>query len=210
MFQANPATGDRRVSGMTAALTGLDAARAAGDEDGVQRAVARILLAHAIVLGWGGVPVLWMGDELGLPSDPDWAAEPGHEADNRWAHRPRMDPARQAERAVAGTSTAAVFTGLRHLVAVRSRLPLLHASTQSEVLDPSDPGVLPVLRSHPEGELLELFNVTENWRPFPAHRLAERGLLPAWDALTGTEVAARPDGNLWLAPYQALWLTTPH
>ena len=132
------------------------------------------------MLGWGGVPVLWMGDELGLPSDPDWAAEPGHEADNRWAHRPRMDPARQAERARRGHEHG---RGVRRPAPPRSRcaraLPLLHASTQSEVLDPSDPGVLAVLRSHPEGELLELFNVTETWRPFPAHRLAERGLPPA-------------------------------
>ena len=51
----------------------------------------RILLAHAIVLGWGGIPVLWMGDELGLPNDARWADEPGHEDDNRWVHRPRMD-----------------------------------------------------------------------------------------------------------------------
>jgi amylosucrase len=207
VFQANPATGDRRVSGMTAALTGLDAARASGDDEGARLAVARILLAHAVVLGWGGVPVLWMGDELGLPSDASWADEPGHEADNRWVHRPRMDPTVQAERAVAGTITADLFTGVRHLADARARLPLLHASTQSEVLDPADPGVLPVLRSHPEGELLELFNVTEHWRPFPAYRLAERGLAPAWDALTGAQIAAQPDGNVWLAPYQALWLT---
>ena len=42
-------------------------------------------------MGWGGIPVIWSGDELGMPDDPDWASEPGHEADNRWSHRPRID-----------------------------------------------------------------------------------------------------------------------
>ena len=82
VFQENPATGDRRISGSLASLAGLEA----GDPD----AVARILLAHAIILGFGGLPVIWMGDELGLLNDPDWADEPAHAADNRWVHRQRM------------------------------------------------------------------------------------------------------------------------
>ena len=36
----------------------------------------------------------------------------------------------------------------------------------------SDPGILPVLRRHPLGPLLELFNVTDGWRSFPGWRLA--------------------------------------
>ena len=45
---------------------------------------------HAVILGFGGVPVIWMGDELGLLNDVGWADEPAHAADNRWVHRPRM------------------------------------------------------------------------------------------------------------------------
>ena len=33
-----------------------------------------------------------------MANDPDWADEPGHETDNRWAHRPRMDWARAEQR----------------------------------------------------------------------------------------------------------------
>ena len=65
VFQHNPATGDRRISGTTASLTGLGSQRR--DPDG---AFARIFLAHAVVAGWGGVPVIWSGDELALPNDP--------------------------------------------------------------------------------------------------------------------------------------------
>ena len=88
VFQHNPATGDRRISGTAASLTGLAGRRRAR---GRAPALARIFLAHAIVAGWGGIPVVWSGDELGLPNDPRWADEPGHEDDNRWAHRPRLD-----------------------------------------------------------------------------------------------------------------------
>ena len=62
VFQHNPETGDRRISGTAASLMGL-----ADDPDG---GLARMFLAHAVIAGWGGVPVVWSGDELGLPNDP--------------------------------------------------------------------------------------------------------------------------------------------
>ncbi len=68
MFQDNPATGDRRISGSLASLAGL--------ESGDPGAVPRILLLHALMLGFGGLPVLWMGDELGLLNDVGWADDP--------------------------------------------------------------------------------------------------------------------------------------
>ena len=71
----------------------------------------------------------------------------------------------------------------------------------------SDPGILPVLRRHPLGPLLELFNVTDSWRPFPGWRLAELGLTGARDALSAaTTSIPGADGNVWLHPYGVLWL----
>jgi amylosucrase len=205
-FQANPLTRDRRVSGMTASLAGLESAEQAGDTAAVEFAVRRILLAHAIVLGWGGIPVLWMGDEIGLPSDWAWASEPGHHDDNRWSHRPRMNEYRKAERHNAGTVAQRLFTGFRSLVRARSRLVQLHAATQAEVLAADDPGILPVLRVHPEGELLELFNVTEEHRRWPMARLHAQGLVHPHDLLADQRVTDDQYGNVWLAPYQAMWI----
>ena len=205
VFQANELTGDRRISGMTTALVGLDSAVAAGDPVAVDLAVRRILLAHAIVLGWGGVPVVWMGDELGLPGDDDWASEVGHEADNRWVHRPRMSPRLQAARHEPGSVAAQLFSGLQSLVQARRSLPHLHASVAASVADPVNPGVLTVVRPHPLGDLVELFNVTDSWRPHPARHT---GLdVAGWrDVLADGPVHPGADGDLWLPPYGAMWL----
>ena len=191
VFQHNEETGDRRISGTLASLAGL--------EVGDPSAVARILLAHAIALGWGGLPVIWMGDEIGLLNDPDWASDPAHADDNRWVHRPRMPwPAHD---------DTGVHTGLRRLLDARRGLEHLHASVAAEVLDPSDPGVLLVLRDHPLGPMLGAYNVTEEHRPLPAHRIVEVGLDPAAcaDRLGGMPVTVH-DGSVWLPPYTALWL----
>jgi amylosucrase len=203
VFQENPDTGDRRISGSAASLAGLDAVASATDADLV---VGRLYLAHAIIMGWGGIPVIWMGDEIATVNDPDWAGEPGHESDNRWAHRPRMDWARAELRHDLQTVQGRVFAGLRHLASVRAALPHLEASVAAEVPELADPGILPVLRRHPLGPLLELFNVTDGWRPFPGSRLAELGLAGARDALSGNHIHPGPDGNIWLHPYGVLWL----
>ena len=203
VFQENPDTGDRRISGTAASLSGLDAMTSPADADLV---VGRLFLAHAIIMGWGGIPVVWMGDEIAMSNDPHWAEEPGHGDDNRWAHRPRMDWDRAQQRGDSSTVPGRVFAGLRHLVRTRSALPHLQASVAAEVPLLSDPGVLPVLRRHPLGPLLELFNVTADWRPFPGWRLAEYGLTGARDALSGEHIYPGSDGNVWLHPYGVLWL----
>ncbi len=192
VFQENPATGDRRISGSLASLAGLQA----GDPD----ARRRIRLVNALVLGYGGVPVIWSGDEIGLPNDPHWFEEPGHGADNRWAHRPRLP--RPAEPDAHG-----VNADLRALIAARTALPHLHASVATEVLDPRDPGVLLVARPHPVGTMLGVYNVTDDSRPVPEEVLHSAGLDPAGvvDAVTDTP-PYRSYGALRLEPYDALWL----
>jgi amylosucrase len=198
VFQANPATGDRRISGTSASLAGIEA----GDGHGV----ARMLLAHALAFGWGAIPVIWSGDELAMVNDPRWAAEPGHGSDNRWTHRPRLTEADLARRADPADPAGQVFAGLRALAQARARVPHLDASVGSEIAPLADPGVLPVLRRHPLGALLGLYNVTDGWRPFPRWRLDELDIAEPWDALSNSRIKAGEDGNLWLAPYQAMWI----
>ena len=206
VFQFNPATGDRRISGTTASLAGLQAAIDSGDQEQIDRAIGRILLAYAMVLGWGGVPVIWMGDEIGMRNDPDWAAEPGHGSDNRWAHRPRMDWTAAARREDASTVEGRIFGGLAHLAATRAGLDQLHASVPAEIDELADPAILPVVRRHPLGAMLGLYNVTDQWRPWPTDRLSRYQLLDPIDALTGLPAHRSDDGNLWLRPYAAWWL----
>jgi amylosucrase len=194
VFQENPATGDRRISGSLASLAGLEA--------GDPLAPARIRLAHAIVLGFGGLPVIWMGDELGLLNDPGWADEPGHEADNRWVHRPRMPwPAPE--------DVHGINADLRCLIAARKDLPHLHASTAAQVLDPRDPGVLLVSRPHPLGVMLGAYNVTDRPAHVPHQLLRDLGLEPGWvvDRITGTAPVSRDDA-VELPAYGAVWLTS--
>ena len=193
VFGENPATLDRRISGSLASLCGLD--------QGDPWAVHRILLAHAVILGFGGLPVIWMGDELGLLNDPDWAQEPSHREDNRWAHRPRMPwPTPPDEHGIQG--------GIRQLVQARAALPHLHASVAAEVLDPRDTGVLLVARRHPLGPMLGAYNVMPEPRHVPLSVLRDLGLDVGRlvDHVSGSTPTVRDDA-VQLTPYASVWIT---
>ena len=204
-FQANPVTGDRRISGSAAALVGLDVARQSGDTRDMGAALGRIFLGHALVAGFGGVPVIWSGDEIGMPNDPTWASEPGHEDDNRWVHRPRLDWDAAQHRADLRTVEGRVFQGLAHMARVRAHLPQLHASVSSEVLPLWDDGVLALARRHPEGTMLCIYNVTDSWRHVPGWVLRDHGLASCLEALSGEWVTPGPDDRVGLPPYAVAW-----
>ena len=152
VFQHNPRTGDRRISGTTAALCGLEAAREAGDDEQVTVAVRRLLLLYSVVYAYGGIPLLYMGDELGLPNDADWAVDPVHAADNRWMHRPPMDwTAAERDATTARASRHRLFTGFQQLASTRASLLALRSGTVTQLVDTGNPHLLAYARRHPRG-----------------------------------------------------------
>ncbi|MFP5345509.1 MAG: alpha-amylase family protein [Actinomycetes bacterium] len=213
VFQPNRATGDRRISGSAASLAGVEAALASGDDRALDDAVGRLLLAHALLLGWGGIPVLWSGDEVAMPSDGDWACEQGHEDDNRWAHRPRLDWATVADARDPSSQSvgARVWRGLRTLIEARAGTEHFHASVASEVTHTPDSAVLAVLRPHPVGLLVGVYNVSERATVLPGWWLRATGMEPTEvvDRITGEAPPLNDSADVLVPPYGALWLTAP-
>jgi amylosucrase len=209
VFQHNPGTGDRRISGTAAALSGLDAARAAGDEEQVESALRRLLLMYSVVYSFGGIPLLYMGDELGLPNDPHWADDEEHRTDNRWMHRPPMDWDAAERRHDATSVEGRIFSGIRGMATTRARLLALRAGADTTVLDSGNTHVLAYARRHERGAtFLGLANfsddpvevgadvLTEVFRRRPVERLGSPGV-----SLTGPGVRLPAWGWVWLSDH---------
>lgn len=205
VFQYNPTTGDRRISGTTASLTGIEAAIEAGDEAALALSIERLLWAYALAAGFGGVPLVYMGDELALRNDHGYLQDPDHRADNRWMHRPRMDWTAADRRHLPGTVEARVFQGLVSILRARARTPHLHAQTAQEILDLNHARVFATLRRHPLGPMVGLYNVTESSQTVDAAPLAALGLTQPFDQLEQRFVDVS-EGRVLLRPYDRMWL----
>ena len=193
-FQDNPRTGDCRISGTTASLCGL--------EDDAGHAVDRILLAHSVAFSTGGIPLLYLGDEVGQLNDYDFALEDGHGADSRWVHRPHFPAARYARRHDTSTPEGAVFAGLRNMIAIRARTPEL-AGTRLLDFASNNAGVLGYQRPGDGTRILALANFSDVAQTVAAATLS--GFAgDALDVLTGAPVGLAR--GIVLEPLQFVWL----
>ncbi len=200
VFQPNPRTADRRTCGTTASLAGLEQALAIGDEELTSLSIERILLGHAVILTFPGVPLIYMGDEVGLLNDYEYRQDPAREGDNRWMHRPQMPWDQVARRFQHHTVEHRLFSGLRILIEARKRLPQLHAATAVEVVALDNPHLFACARPHPEGTLLGVFNFSEDSQEvaLPPHT-------SSFDQISGAVVRGIRGGYA-LAPYGRYWL----
>jgi amylosucrase len=148
VFQFNPETGDGRISGSAASLCGIETALESGSDADLDLACRRLELVYATAACFGGVPLLYMGDELGLRNDASYLDEPALADDNRWMHRPRMDWTIAARRS-GDTIEARLFAMFRSLLADRAATPALHGGAGVEVLTLPSPSLFGFVRHHP-------------------------------------------------------------
>ena len=159
LFQENPLTGDARISGTAASLCGIESALERGDEAALERGIRRLLLMYSVAFSFGGIPLLYMGDELAMRNDAGYLDDPERAPDNRWLHRPPMDWDAAARRHDPATLEGRVFDRLRRLGQVRRSLPALRGGAEPTVLDAGSDRVLAWRRRHPRsGSFVGLAN----------------------------------------------------
>ena len=206
VFQHNPDTGDRRVNGSFASLAGLELGLETNDSSLVDLSIERMLMGHALICGFGGLPLIYMGDEIGLVNDPGWAGDPERAGDSRWMHRPAMDWDAAARRHDPSSVEGRLFGGLTRIVEARRRTPQLRARFDTDIVDTGHPHVFCTAHRHPLGDLLGVYNFTEGVQHLRLAALEAGGLAGLRDSLSGRTLDP-VDGHLVLAPYARAWLT---
>jgi amylosucrase len=193
-FQENPKTGDARITGTTASLAGIES----GDAGGVDR----VLLAHAIAMSTGGVPLLYLGDEVAQLNDYSYTDDPATAGDSRWVHRPARSVERYAQRADADTDAGRVYSGLTALIRARQGTPEL-AGGELIGFDARHPSDLAYQRPGEDAVMLVLANVGDDLAlidPLTLGGFAHAAV----DVVSGDEVdlvhgvALEPHGFVWL------------
>ncbi len=206
-FGENPETGDARISGSAAALCGISDALDRDDAHALELGVRRLVLLHAVTFAWGGVPLIYMGDELAQGNDESYLLDPALADDNRWMHRPFFDEAAAARRHDPETVPGRIFGWLVALGEARRQLPALHAAAETTVLDVGSPSVLGWRRRHPRsGWFIGLANVSEHPVSIDARVLDPYGEL---ETVASSDRARMQNGELRLPGLGFAWLAEP-
>ncbi|MEA5475501.1 alpha-amylase family glycosyl hydrolase [Synechococcus sp. CCY9201] len=210
-FMRNEVTGDARICGSLASLAGLEKAMQEENPVAINIAISRILMLHSLIFSFGGIPLLYNGDALGLLNDYSYQQDPAKVSDNRWVHRPSIDWQHAERRHQSGTVENRLFTALRRMIAIRKSLDAFADFNNRELLDTGNEHLLCFLRSYqqrPSEQVLVVANFHSTPQALPVDVLRRRGLdftAPLIDVFTGR----RPhqiEENILLQSYQFYWL----
>jgi len=138
-FGMNKKTGDARISGTLASLVGLQYGQENGDENATEDAILVILLLHSLILSFGGIPLLYYGDEIGTTNDYSYLEDPNKAGDSRWAHRPTIDWKKAALRHTTGTVEYAIFSALKRMIAVSKEIEVFADFNNRELFEVNNP-----------------------------------------------------------------------
>jgi amylosucrase len=212
-FAENPATGDCRVCGSLASLSGLEQGIELNDLLLIENAVKRVLLIHSVILAIGGVPLLYSGDELGLLNDYSYQVDPSKAHDERWVHRIAVTDSDVLLSRDKTTPFFEIAKGLENMIKVRQQNAIFGAA-RTDILDAGNEHIFSFSRTgnrmpEDKSELLVLCNFSEQTQSLNLASMKSTSgtffATSATDLLTQTKYPDIPD-SIDLGPLEVKWL----
>ena len=212
-FAYNKKTGDARLCGSLASLVGLENAMKYGDEVQIKLAIRHILLLHSLILTFGGIPLLYYGDEIGVINDNSYREDQAKAHDNRWMHRPKINWDKAELRHQHGTVEHTIFIELAKMIAVRKETAAFADFNNRELLDLENEHLFAFIRFNHEytsDRVIVVANLDGKPHKLGLDTLFKWGVsahgLPLTDIITGRS-PTRYQNELVLQPFQFYWLS---
>jgi len=206
-FQENRTTGEARISGTCASLAGLEKALQENDELQIELAIQRILLLHGIILTIGGIPLIYLGDEIGMLNDYGYERDPDKIGDTRWLHRAAFDWTRAEACRESDTIPGRIYQDLLRLIQIRQQNPALDRA-ETEIVESGNEHVFAYFRTNGDYSVLVLANFSATPQPIEGRRLRMLGLRKSVvDLVAGRTIVAAH--SLEMEPYDFMILARP-
>jgi len=201
-FGYNPYTRDMRICGTTASLAGLEQALHDDDANAIDLAVRRILAMMGVVFTAGGIPLLYLGDEIGTLNDYGYRQDATKADDNRWVHRPFANQQALAQRHDPTTVVGRIFGTLQRMIALRKSHPIFAADKPTNWLDCNNDHIVLFARQQDQQAVYTVVNFSAQPQSIDLHPFTTSPR--TIDLLTETPYESNEP--LTLPPYGMVWL----
>ena len=209
IFMHVPGTGDGRITGSTASLLGLEKGLKTADDNLVEEAIKKVILLHGIILSYGGIPMIYAGDELGTINDYSYLNEVEKREDSRWLNRPVQDWERAALAKSPKGIPGRIFNQIKNLIALRKKLPVFADREPAVLHEPKNPHIFVFeRRAEQMKSVLVLCNFDEKDQVLDASWIEAMGYIKNAefkDLIRGNKFKLN-SGLINIEPYQILWL----
>jgi amylosucrase len=211
-FGRNEKSGDARIAGSLASLVGLETALEQQDDDAIEKSIERILLLHGMIMSFGGIPLLYYGDEIGTLNDFSYQDDPDKASDTRWINRPVIDWEKAGRRRQHGSVEQRLFEGIARMIAVRKSIAAFADFNNRELIDTANPHLFAFIRNNPfrmDDHVLVVANFDDSPQSLALADLGNRsrfGFSRLRDLYTG-EAPAQFHESLVVPPRRFYWLS---
>jgi amylosucrase len=182
------------------------------DEKLIQESIDLILLLHSMIMAFGGIPLIYYGDEIGTLNDYSYLDDDNKTHDSRWMHRPRIDWEKAERRHEQGSVEQKIFDGLKKMIAVRKTIGAFADFNNRELIELKNPHLFAFWRTDPFGAgspVLVVANFDDAPQYFDLSSLGNRGMFQfhrLMDLYSGESPALFKD-QLVIPPFHFYWLT---
>ncbi|MBR9855348.1 MAG: alpha amylase [Algicola sp.] len=208
LFMYNPKTGDGRITGSAASLLGLEKAIASTNEKLIEESVAKIIMLHGIALAFGGIPLIYAGDEIGTLNDYSFLNDTTKKGDNRWVNRPMQDWKTISKLDDRALSQSKIFGTLQKLIKLRKENPVFADLNNVGLYHTGNDHILSFERTCKNERLLVICNFDESPQVIDSGWIKKIGYFSKgepMDLISNTKVELN-SGLLEIGPYKMLWL----
>lgn len=209
IFMYNPKNGDGRITGSCASLLGLEKGIKQNDKALIQMAIDKVLMLHAIILSYGGIPMIYAGDEIGTLNDYSYLQNKNIKDDSRWANRPKHDWKTVSELEKISAPSSQIFHSLKQLVKIRKTTAVFADSNNIVLHNTENPHLFIYERTgKTKNGILVICNFDENIQLTAVSQISSLGYSSGKnlkDIILDRTMNLKSD-FLELKPYQVLWL----
>jgi amylosucrase len=177
-FQTTDLRTAHGTNGMASALVGMASAKTSVD---LNLSVDRLVLLQSLSYFTGGLPLLYMGDELGMGNTSPEVLAARQGPDGRELHRPNWHEAQAQMRLEPGSVQHRIFNTLKSFAQLRKQLPDFQGDAPVTLIETGHPCVLSLQR----GKALKgLFNFSQQ--------------AVSIETVQGQHIALQPYGFAWI------------
>lgn len=209
LFMYNPKTGDGRITGSAASLLGLEKGILLKDKELIDQSIAKIIMLQGITFAFGGIPLIYAGDEIGTLNDYSFRNDDAKKGDSRWVNRPQQDWETISQLGKEPSPQSRIFHALQKLIQIRKDNPLFADNNDLELYHTGNDHILAFGRSNDNRQgLLVLCNFDEKPQVIETGWIKKMGYFTRGeplDLVSDQQISVK-SGLLEILSYQMIWL----
>ncbi|MGL5977460.1 MAG: alpha-amylase family glycosyl hydrolase [Erysipelotrichaceae bacterium] len=199
-YKMNPTTHDAQINGTFASLIGLEKARNEHDVFGEELAVKRMLLIHALLLTERGIPMFYAGDEIcafNARLRPEQDERDLHKNKYQWdlLDHPFSNPLQEGYR-----------NQVLKLNRLRKEDSIFDTNVQSYLINATNHSIYSFFRRKNNEIFIGIFNFSEYPQNLSSIEVKQYGVQGKFVDKVQGKVVDLSKGNIYLHPYEFLWL----